>query len=364
MNDKTLKADTSSDIDNSRIKDIDKIITPQELIDKHDLDEHTNKFISMSREIISNIVHLHDDRLLVVTGPCSIHNPEEALKIAKNLKKLQKENPHLYIVMRTYFEKPRTTIGWKGLMNDPDLNGSYDINKGLGVARKLLLDINKMGIPTAVEFLDTITPQYIADLVHWGAIWARTSESQEHRKLVSGLSMPVGFKNGTNGDTKIAMDGINAAEEEHRFIWTTKTGNTALITTTWNHDAHMILRGWTSGPNYEKSQVQPILKKLTDREIEKGIVIDFSHANSGKNHKNQPWVCTAVADQIKAGEKRIVWVMIETNINEWNQKHTPGKDDPKNIQSWISITDACVSLETNSEMLSELNKATWIRNKA
>ena len=362
MNDTTMIADTISGPDNSRIIDIDEIVSPIELINRHPLDEETSEFIETSRIIISNIVNLEDDRLMVITGPCSIHNPEEALQIAEELKTLQENNRHLYIVMRTYFEKPRTTIGWKGLMNDPDLDDSHNINKGLEVARKLLLDINKIWIPTAVEFLDTMTPQYIADLIHWGAIWARTTESQEHRKLVSGLSMPVWFKNGTNGDAQIAIDAIGAAAGEHVFLGNTKEGKTARIKTAWNPDTHVILRGWSNWPNYEASKVQPILEKLETKWIESGIVIDFSHANSGKNHKNQPDVSSSVAKQIQDWNQKIVWVMIETNINEWNQKHTPGKDDPKNIQPWISITDACVSLETNTTMLSELNKATWIRN--
>ena len=336
------------------------MITPLQLIEKYPLWE-TRTFISESRNIIRDIIHWRDDRLLVITGPCSIHNPEEALQIAENLKLLQEENPHLYIVMRTYFEKPRTTVGWKGLLNDPDLDGSCDIEKGLDVGRKLLLEINKMWIPTAVEFLDTITPQYIADLVHWGAIGARTTESQEHRKLVSGLSMPVWFKNGTNGNVGIAVDAIGAASKPHTFPGATKDGRIARITTTWNPDTHVILRGGSNGPNYGKSNVDPIIENLERKWVDTWIIIDCSHANSEKDHRNQPKVSASVAKQISAGNERIVWVMIEANIVEGAQKFTPGKNNVDDILPGVSITDACVSLETNASIVEELNAANAAR---
>ncbi len=360
MNTQTTQSDQLSMNDNKRVTDIEEMITPQEIIDELPLDEQTAHFIRTSRDIISNIIHLQDDRLLVITGPCSIHNPDEALQIARELKELQKENPHLYIVMRTYFEKPRTTVGWKGLLSDPDLDDSHNIEKWLHTGRELLLKINQMWIPTAVEFLDTITPQYIADLVHWGAIGARTTESQEHRKLVSGLSMPVGFKNGTMWNTDIAIDAIGASTQPHTFLGATKDGKIARITSSWNPDGHVILRGWSTSTNYDDASIQETSQALNEKWIDTWIVIDFSHQNSRKKHENQPKVCESVAKQIRSN-KRIAWVMIEANIHEGAQKHTPWVDDPKNIKSWISITDACVSLEVNEKMLKKLNKAVWAK---
>jgi len=362
MNDSTTKSDLTWATDNTHILDIEEVTSPIDIISHYPLDEDTAKFIDTSRLIISNIINLKDDRLLVITGPCSIHNTEEALQIAEDIKELQAKNPHLYIVMRTYFEKPRTTVGWKGLLNDPDLDGSCDIEKWLKIWRELLLKINQMWVPTAVEFLDTISPQYIADLVHWGAIGARTTESQEHRKLVSGLSMPVGFKNGTKWNIDIAIDAIWASKQSHKFLWATKGWNIAQLTTAWNPDGHVILRGGSKWPNYSKSHINPVIDALRDTWIESGIIIDFSHANSGKKHENQTLVCTEVAKQIREWNKNIVWVMIESNISEGAQKHTPWKHDPKDIKPWISITDACVSLETNKKMLNELQTATFIRN--
>ena len=338
------------------------MITAQELINKYSLTESDVNFVTQSRKVISDIIHRKDKRLLVITGPCSIHHPEEALRIAENLKEIQQANPHLYIVMRTYFEKPRTTVGWKGLLNDPDLDGSCDVEKGLDMGRELLLKINKIWIPTAVEFLDTITPHYIADLIHYGAIGARTTESQEHRKLVSALSMPVGFKNGTKWNVDIAIDAIGAASKPHTFPGATKDGKIAKITTRWNPDGHVILRGGSNGPNYDASHVDPILETLEGKSVDSGIVIDFSHANSLKDHKNQPKVCENVAKQIAAWNKKIVGVMIEANLEEGAQKFTPGKDNPADIKAGVSITDACVSLETNESMLRELNEATKVRN--
>lgn len=366
MNDITTWNDILSVNDNKRVTDIEPLASPGEIIAESPLDEATANFISTSREIISQIIHMQDDRLLVITGPCSIHNPEEALEIASNLKALQEENPHLYIVMRTYFEKPRTNVGWKGLLNDPNLDKSFDIEKGLRVGRELLLKINQMGIPTAVEFLDTVTPQYIADLVHWGAIGARTTESQEHRKLVSGLSMPVGFKNGTKGNIDIAIDAIAsaAAENEHKFPAITKDGRVAMISTAGNPDGHVILRGGSNGPNYGKSNVDPIIENLERKWVDTWIIIDCSHANSEKDYRKQPNVSANVAKQIAAGNTRITGVMIEANIGEGAQKFNPATDNPADIKPGISITDSCVSLETNASMLQELNNATKTRNES
>lgn len=355
--------DTLSIVDDTRVDEISEIITPKELIWKYPLDEEIVQFIDLSRKSVSNIINLTDPRLLVITWPCSIHNADEALEYAELLKKIQKNNHHLFLVMRTYFEKPRTTIWWKWLINDPHLDDSCDIKAWLEIARSLLLKINKMWIPTAVEFLDTITPQYIRDLVTWWAIWARTTESQEHRKLVSWLSMPVWFKNWTSWDIQIAIDAIKSASCSHTFLWTTKDWKVARIKTTWNPDWHIILRWWSSWPNYSKEHISEITDKLTKSWITTWIVVDFSHANSGKKHENQPIVCEDVARQIEDWNKKIVWVMIEWNINAWNQSFTPGKDDKSKIKPWVSITDACVDWETNMKMIDRLNIASKLRNQ-
>lgn len=347
------KKDTLSVVDDKRIEWIEEIITPRELVERFPLDEKTADFIELSRNATSNIIHLNDPRLLVITWPCSIHNPEEALEYAELLKSVQEKNPHLFLVMRTYFEKPRTTVGWKWLLNDPHLDDSCDINSGLEIARELLLKINKMWIPTAVEFLDTITPQYIWDLVTWWAIWARTTESQEHRKLVSWLSMPVWFKNGTTWDLQIAVDAIKSARWSHTFLSVTKWWRVAKVTTSWNPDWHIILRGGANWTNYDENSINNTTEKLDKAWIKTGIIVDFSHANSSKNHNNQPIVCEDITKQIEAWNKRIVWVMIESNINEWNQ---PLSD---NLKHWVSVTDACVNWQTNDEMLNRLNTASW-----
>jgi len=347
--------DTLSSVDDKRIESIEEIISPKELVEKYPLDEATEQFIELSRISVSNIINLQDDRLLVVTGPCSIHNVDEALEYAKLLQSIKEENPHLFLVMRTYFEKPRTTVGWKGLLNDPHLDDSCDIDAGLHIARELLLKINKMGIPTAVEFLDTITPQYIWDLVTWGAIGARTTESQEHRKLVSGLSMPVGFKNGTSGDIQIALDAIKSSRGKHSFPSVTKWGKVAKVTTSWNPDGHIILRWWASWPNYSEEDIKRVAHILKWSMLRTGIVVDASHGNSQKDYKNQPIVSAEIARQIAAGNQKIVWIMIEGNLNEGNQ---PLSDD---LLPGVSVTDACVNWETNKKMIEELNRAVAIR---
>lgn len=347
--------DTLSIVDDKRIEWIEEIITPKKLVEKYPLDKKTADFIELSRTATSNIIHLKDPRLLVITGPCSIHNPAEALEYAELLNKVQEINPHLFLVMRTYFEKPRTTVGWKWLLNDPYLDDSCDINSGLEIARNLLLEINKMWIPTAVEFLDTITPQYIGDLVTWWAIWARTTESQEHRKLVSGLSMPVWFKNGTTWDLQIAVDAIKSARWNHSFLSVTKEWRVAKVKTSWNPDGHIILRGWANWTNYDEKSIEETSAKLDKAWIKTWIIVDFSHANSNKNHNNQPIVCQDIANQLEMWNKKIVWVMIESNLNEWNQ---PLSD---NLKYWVSITDACVDWEINDKMLNKLNNASWKR---
>lgn len=348
--------DTLSSVDDRRIENIEKIISPKELVTQYPLDEATEQFVELSRTAVSNIINLQDDRLLVVTWPCSIHNPEEALEYAQLLQSIKEENPHLFLVMRTYFEKPRTTVGWKGLLNDPYLDDSCDINAWLQIARDLLLKINKMWIPTAVEFLDTITPQYIWDLVTWWAIWARTTESQEHRKLVSWLSMPVGFKNGTTGDLQIAIDAIKASKWKHTFLSVTKWWEVAKVTTSWNPDGHIILRWGATGPNYSTEHIQNTTHILKGSMIRTGVVVDASHGNSLKNHDNQPLVSAEVARQIAAWNKKIVWIMIEWYLKAGNQ---PLSDD---LKPGVSVTDACVDWDTNRQMINELNKAVEVRN--
>lgn len=349
------KKDTLSVVDDTRISEITEIITPKELVESLPLDEKTAEFIKLSRNATSNIIHLNDPRLLVITGPCSIHNTEEALEFAKLLKWVQEKNPHLFLVMRTYFEKPRTTVGWKWLINDPNMDESFDISSGLKIARKLLLKINEMWIPTAVEFLDNISPQYLADLVTWWAIWARTTESQIHRELASGLSMPIWFKNGTAWNTQVAIDAIKASKWKHTFLSVSKLWATSIVKTWWNPDWHIILRGWTNWTNYDAWCIEETSAKLDKAWVKTGIVVDFSHANSNKDYRNQPIVCEDVAAQIEAWSKRIVWVMIESNLNEWNQSLSD------ELLPWVSVTDACVNWQTNNEMLNRLNTATWKR---
>ena len=349
--------DTLSVVDDTRIDNIEKISSPKDLVEKYPLDEETTSFIEVSRNAVSNIVNLKDDRLLVITWPCSIHNPDEALEYAKLLQSIKQDNPHLFLVMRTYFEKPRTTVWWKWLLNDPHLDDSCDIDAWLHIARELLLKINKMWIPTAVEFLDTITPQYIWDLVTWWAIWARTTESQEHRKLVSWLSMPVWFKNSTSWDLQIAIDAIKSSKWKHSFLSITKKWEVAKVTTIWNQDSHIILRWWNDWPNYYKEDIQKTSLLLDKNQIKTWIIIDASHWNSKKDYKNQPIVSKDVANQIIAWNKKIVWIMIEWNLVEGNQ---PLSDD---LAYWVSITDWCVNWETNKSMINDLNDAVLERNK-
>ncbi len=363
MNDKTLIQDKTSIVDDKRITDIEEITTPESLIKKYPIDHKTENFIESSRQIISDIINLKDERLAVITWPCSINDTSLALEIAKNIVELKETYPNIYPIMRVYFEKPRTTVGWKWLISDPDLDDSCNIDKWLELARELLLKINKMWVPTAVEFLDVINPQYFADLVHWWAIGARTTESQEHRKMASWLSMPVWFKNATNWDTQIAIDAIKSAKWSHSFLSNTKEWKIARITTSWNPDGHIILRWGKNWTNYDRVSVANATEKLEQSNIDTWLVIDFSHANSKKDHKNQPIVSEDVANQIAEWNKKIVGVMIEANIKEWAQSHTPWVDNPKDIEYWVSITDKCVDWDTNKKMIEKLDKATNIRKE-
>ena len=311
------------------------------------------KTVFETRQDIGRILAKEDDRLVCVVGPCSIHDVAAAKEYAQRLAVQKRElEDDLLIVMRVYFEKPRTTIGWKGLINDPDLNGTFDIDKGLRMARELLLEINNLEVPAGVEFLDIVTPQYIADLVSWGAIGARTTESQVHRQLASGLSCPVGLKNGTEGNLKIAVDGASAASKPHRFLSITTDGHTAIFATAGNRDCHIILRGGNT-PNYEAKFVDKVAQLLKNRGLSESVMIDFSHANSNKVFSRQKTVAQEVARQIKSGDERIIGVMVESHLFEGRQDVFPGVT-PAYGQS---ITDACIGWEDTVKVLRTMSKA-------
>ena len=316
--------------------------------------------ISEFRGEISDILHSKDDRLLVVVGPCSIHDPTAAIDYAKRLrKKAEEHRKHLLIVMRTYFEKPRTTVGWKGLINDPKLDGSFDINHGLRIARGLLRDVAEMGLPAGTEFLDPISPQFVADLVSWGAIGARTTESQVHRELASGLSMPVGFKNGTRGTVRIAVEAVRAARHPHHFLSVTKQGLTAIVATRGNLDCHVILRGGAE-PNYDPSAIGDTVKMLTAGGLEPRLMVDCSHANSGKDHEKQPEVADVLASQIESGSTSLFGVMLESFLVAGRQDNKPGND----LTYGQSITDSCMSWEVTTPVLERLADAVRRRRSA
>ena len=339
--------------DNTRITGLMEVSPPNEIITELPISADSSELVFKSRKEISDILHGRDDRLVVVVGPCSIHDPESALEYAKRLKSLEaKHSNQLKIVMRVYFEKPRTTIGWKGLINDPNLDNSYDVNLGLRKARKVLLDINNLGLPAGTEFLDMITPQYLADLISWGAIGARTTESQIHRELASGLSCPVGFKNSTNGSIQVAIDAIGSASNSHIFLSITKEGKSAIFNSSGNEDCHVILRGG-SDTNYESSFVESTSKELEAAKKSKNVMIDMSHGNSKKQFKRQLIVNKDISDQISSGEDRIFGVMIESNLEEGNQKIGPLEE----IKYGQSITDACVGWNDTEIMINHLSTA-------
>ena len=345
--------------DDVRITGLQEVIPPETLHDEFPMDESSSELVYRSRDAIHNILDGEDDRVLVVVGPCSIHDPDAALEYANKLSPLIEElSDSLCIVMRVYFEKPRTTVGWKGLINDPDLNDSYHINKGLRIGRGLLLDLAKQGVPAGTEFLDLISPQYIADLVSWGAIGARTTESQGHRELASGLSCPVGFKNSTDGGFKIAIDAVQAASNPHVFMSLTKRGHSAIFTTTGNKDCHIILRGG-SRPNYDKESVQNASEQLVKNGLQAKMMVDCSHANSNKDFRRQVDVCKNVAGQIADGEKRIIGLMLESHLVEGRQDVVPGKD----LTYGQSITDACINWDSTDELLRELAEAVKSRRE-
>jgi len=340
--------------DNLRILEQHSLIPPSVIMEEFPLLDAGSELIAKTRREISDILHGRDKkRLLVVVGPCSVHDIHAVLDYAERLKPYRDSlASDLLIVMRVYFEKPRTTVGWKGLINDPDLDGSFHINKGLQLARKLLLDLNQKGIPCGTEFLDVISPQYIADLVSWGAIGARTTESQIHRELASGLSAPIGFKNGTDGNVQIAIDAIRSAQSSHHFLSVTKQGNTAIFKTSGNPDTHIILRGGNHGPNYHKETIESLGQTVEKAGLPSKMMIDCSHGNSQKDFRKQAIVLDEVAEQVKAGSKHILGVMIESHLEEGNQSI-----DAKPLVYGKSITDACVSWKETIPMLETLAKA-------
>lgn len=339
--------------DDERIADIKELLPPVALLERFPATDEVAQLIFNTRKNIHQIFTRQDDRLLVVIGPCSIHDIKSAMEYATRLLKQRKlYQNELEIVMRVYFEKPRTTVGWKGLINDPYINHSFDINQGLRIARKLLVDINEMGIPTAGEFLDMISPQYLADLMSWGAIGARTTESQVHRELASGLSCPVGFKNGTDGTIKVAIDAVNAASASHNFLSVTKFGHSAIVTTTGNSDCHVILRGGKE-PNYSAEHVAIVKSELSKANLSNGIMIDFSHANSNKQFKQQMNVGQNVSDQIANGENNITGVMVESHLIEGSQN----PDNATTLTYGQSITDGCIGWQDTEILLSQLAEA-------
>ena len=345
--------------DDLRIRAIKEVIPPHLVHEEYPISQEAAQTTLGARREIHNILFGKDDRLLCIVGPCSIHDPEAALEYAHRLMEVKRKLVNdLVIVMRVYFEKPRTTVGWKGLINDPDLDESFNINKGLRLARKLLLDVNELGMPAATEYLDLITPQYVSDLIAWGAIGARTTESQVHRELASGLSCPVGFKNATDGGYKVAIDAIGAARCPHHFLSLTKNGHSAIFSTGGNEDSHIILRGGQH-TNYSAESVQSAVEALEKEGLPPNIMIDFSHANSLKQYQRQMIVGRDVAGQIATGDRRIFGVMIESHINPGNQKLVPGKTPAYGV----SITDACIGWDDTAVLLEELAQSVAERRK-
>ncbi len=340
--------------ENTRIGSIREVSTPAEIQAELAVSDAASKTVFDARAEIQDVLYGRDDRLLVIVGPCSIHDPKAAIEYAQRLLPLREQlAKNLLVVMRVYFEKPRTTVGWKGLINDPDLDDSYDINKGLRVGRELLLKLNEMGVPAGVEYLDILTPQYLADLVAWGAIGARTTESQLHRELASGLSCPVGFKNGTEGSVKVAVDAVMSASHPHRFLSLTHQGHSAIFETAGNKDCHIILRGGSAGTNYDAKSVDAACAALTKAGLRPQVMIDFSHANSSKQHKRQINVGQDVAHQITGGDDRIMGVMIESHLVEGRQDICA----PEKMVYGQSITDACIHWDDTAELLRTLANA-------
>ena len=352
----------TSQTDDQRILGITTLPPPEHLIRFFPIqDTHVEQLVAQTRHNIQSILRGQDDRLLVVIGPCSIHDPAAAIDYGRRLKaQRDRYKDTLEIVMRVYFEKPRTTVGWKGLINDPYLDGSFRINEGLRMARQLLIEINRLGLPAGSEFLDVISPQYIGDLISWGAIGARTTESQVHRELASGLSAPIGFKNGTDGNIKIATDAIQAAARGHHFLSVHKNGQVAIVQTQGNPDCHVILRGGKR-PNYDRDSVQAACDDLAASKLPQRLMIDFSHANSSKQHEKQLEVARDVAAQIASGSTQVFGVMIESHLQGGAQKFTPGKDPIHALTYGQSITDACLGWDDSVQALDILSQAVLAR---
>jgi 3-deoxy-7-phosphoheptulonate synthase len=347
--------------DDLRITQVRPLIPPAILLEEIPITERASNVVTNTRNAISSVLEGRDPRLVVIAGPCSIHDPAAALEYAVRLERLAaRYADHLILVMRTYFEKPRTSVGWKGLINDPDLDESYHINKGLRLARKLLLDVNDLGLPTASEFLDTQIPQHIADLTSWVAIGARTTESQVHRELASGLSMPVGFKNGTDGSVKTALDAVLAARSPHWFPSVTKQGVSAIFQTTGNQSCHVILRGGTrTGPNYAPEHVRDICAQLGKKGLVKTVMIDCSHGNSEKDHRRQAAVAQSISEQVASGSWQVFGAMLESQLVEGRQDYVPGQP----AVYGQSITDACLSLDQTEPLLEQMAAAQQARGR-
>ncbi|GHF83576.1 3-deoxy-7-phosphoheptulonate synthase [Thalassotalea marina] len=326
------------------------LITPQQLRDELPLPDKSREFIINARQDIANIIHKKDHRLLVISGPCSIHDVDAAKEYARQLKELHElHKDTLYIVMRVYFEKPRTTVGWKGLINDPQMDGSFDVESGLRTARELLLYLTELGLPLATEALDPISPQYLAELFSWSAIGARTTESQTHREMASGLSMPIGFKNGTNGSLDVAINAMQSAASSHRFMGINRQGQVALIKTSGNPDGHVILRGGKK-PNYEEESIKLCEQQLAEHHLEPGIVVDCSHGNSKKDYRRQPLVAENVFGQIVQGNQSIIGIMLESHLSEGNQSANLPKNE---LKYGVSVTDACIDFASTANLLAK-----------
>ncbi len=326
------------------------LITPQELREELPLEDSGREFVKSARKIIADIIHKRDPRLLVISGPCSVHDIDGAKEYARELKKLHdKHQDSLYVVMRVYFEKPRTTVGWKGLINDPHMDGSFDVEAGLRKARELLIYLTELGLPLATEALDPISPQYLAELFSWSAIGARTTESQTHREMASGLSMPIGFKNGTNGSLGVAINALQSAASSHRFMGINRQGQVALIKTSGNPDGHVILRGG-SQPNYDSVNVAECEQDLAKHGLEPGIVVDCSHGNSNKDYTRQPLVADNVFNQICEGNKSIIGIMLESNLQPGNQSSELPREE---MAYGVSVTDACIDFSCTEQLLDD-----------
>ncbi|MDZ7857854.1 3-deoxy-7-phosphoheptulonate synthase [Sphaerotilus sp.] len=355
-------ADRTSQTDDERIQDVTPLPPPEHLIRFFPIrGTAVEQLIGSTRQSIRDIMQGRDDRLLVVIGPCSIHDPAAALDYARRLKPLREQyKGTLEIVMRVYFEKPRTTVGWKGLINDPYLDETYRIDEGLRIARQLLVEINRLGVPAGSEFLDVISPQYIGDLIAWGAIGARTTESQVHRELASGISAPIGFKNGTDGNLRIATDAIQAAARPHHFLSVHKNGQVAIVETKGNTDCHVILRGGKA-PNYDAASVAAAVRDLESAKLPTPLMVDCSHANSSKQHERQIAVARDIADQVAGGSRSVFGVMVESHLKAGAQKFSAGKDDPAQLEYGRSITDACIGWDDSEQVLAILDQAVKAR---